>query len=119
MLADLYNLGKYDVVKNKDGTYALGSSYSSSGSGGGSSGYSRYSSSSKHVSRTAAELQNPFFDAIDIGAGGKKSIGKATKPKVSKVTSGGYKPKVQGFQPKAALVSAPSKSKLKLKASRV
>lgn len=108
-LKDAYGLGQYDIVKNPDGTYSLGSSYSSNGSGG-SGGYS----SSGHVSRTAAELQNPYFDAVDIGAGGKPSIGKAAKPKVSKVTGGGYKTKKVGFQPKGA-----AKMKVSRKASRV
>lgn len=89
-----YSLGKYDIVKNPDGTYALGSSYSSGGSGGsGGSG-------SKYTSRTAAELQNPVYNAIDIGAGGKPNIGKASKPKTSKVTK--FSPKKAGFQPKVA-----------------
>jgi hypothetical protein len=65
-------------------------------------------------------MQNPFFNAIDIGAGGKPKIGKAQKPKVSKTTGGGYKVKPQGFQPKSKVAFvAPTKSKLNLKASRV
>jgi len=120
-LKDAYSLGQYDIVKNPDGTYALGSSYSSSGSSSGGSGGSKGSggSGSGRISRTAAELQNPFFDAVDIGAGGKKSIGKAQKPKVTKATGGGYKSKPGGYQPKVSMALPNTKSKVKLKASKV
>jgi hypothetical protein len=90
-----YGLGQYDIVKNPDGTYAINPSAvyaANSGSGGGKS----------YTSRTAAELQNPYYNAIDIGAGGKPSIGKAQKPKVSKTTGGGYRVKAKGYQPKVA-----------------
>lgn len=111
LLKDAYNLGKYDIVKNADGTYSLGSSYSSGGSGG--------YSGSKYISRTAAELQNPFYNAIDISTGGKPKIGKAQKPKVSNTTGGGFKVKKAGFQPKSVAAVKPAKMKVNLKKSRV
>jgi hypothetical protein len=111
LLKAAYSLGQYDIAKNKDGSYSLGSSYSSSSGSGSSSGYSKSSKSytkysskssssssgsgSHYVSRSAAKLGNPTSSSVDIDAGGKRGVAKLKKgpPKKSSVKLAQLSPK--------------------------
>lgn len=102
---------KYDIVKNPDGSYALSGSStaqpgatSTEGSSYGKSGY---------VSRTQAELENPFFNAADIDTGGNPGVAKY------KVRSTGTKAiKMPGKASSKAAFKA-TKPKVTKKASKV
>lgn len=95
-LKDLYNLGQYDVVKNADGTYALGSGGSSS-----SSPYSKYGGSAgPDYKGVHALLKN---NRVSI----KRNLGRVKKAHISTPSSSKVKSK------------GPSKPKVSIKASKV
>jgi uncharacterized membrane protein YgcG len=109
-----YDLGQYDIVKNSDGSYSLGSSTGSSGSSSGGSGSSGYSKSSSgyskgsgssggsYVSYSRAVMQNPDAFSVNAKYINTPDLESAGKPKVTSTTKGGYKPKTPGFKAKGS-----------------
>lgn len=84
---------KYDIVKNPDGSYALTNSATvQAGATPTEGSYSSGSGSSGYISRTQAELENPYFNAADLDTGGNPSVAKYKTPTLG--TKAIKKPKV-------------------------
>lgn len=116
-----YSLGQYDITKNADGTYSIGSGTSGTSGSSGSSSSSSSSSSggSSSGGYTQSKLENPFLHAIDIDTGGDHPLGKAKRVQGVKST-GPYKVKSMGYQPKNTVKAvAPTKAKVALTKSKV